>query len=190
MRPSPRWLNALERLSYRPKSISFIGLGRMGHEMAYNLFSKQYTRDTESQFVVCDAIPDSAQTFCSNFLGNFPGVKISIASTPEEYVFRMLFIFCQFKNKQGNISLTDYNHYVALVTRSSKCLQSRYPSNTSKTYGRTSTKDAVHRLDNSGHHGRKERSCRCRQRWRPHGGCSGFWWYVPGIAPFDSTRSL
>jgi hypothetical protein len=178
MRPSPRWLNVLERLSYRPKSISFIGLGRMGHEMAYNLFSKQYTRETESHFVVCDAIPDSARAFCENFLSNFPGVKIAIASTPEEYVFCMLFFVYRSKNKQGNIGLPDYNHYVALVTGSSKCLWNRHPSNTSKTYRGSSAEDAVHRLDNSRHHSREECGCRGRRRWRPDGGCSRVWWYV------------
>ena len=86
MRPSPRWLNALERLSYRHKSISFIGLGRMGHEMAYNLFSKQYTPENKTHFVVCDAIPDTARAFCEKILSNFPGIKISIVFTPKEYV--------------------------------------------------------------------------------------------------------
>lgn len=159
MRPSPRWLNGLERLSYRSKSISFIGLGRMGHEMAYNLFSKQYTREPESHFVVCDAIPDSARAFCERFLSNFPGIKIAIASTPEEYVPHILSSVCQFKNKQGNIGLPDNNHYVALVTGSSKCLWNRRPSNTSKTYRGSNTKDAVYRLDNSRHHSREECGC-------------------------------
>jgi 3-hydroxyisobutyrate dehydrogenase len=95
MRPSHRWLKGLERLSRRPNSISFIGLGRMGHEMAYNLFSKQYARQTESHFVVCDAVPDSARAFCENFLSNFPNANIAIATTPEEYVSRMCFFVHQ-----------------------------------------------------------------------------------------------
>jgi len=86
MRPSPRCLKGLERLSQRCKSTSFIGLGRMGREMAYNLFSKQYACETESRFVVCDAIHDSARAFCEHFRDQFPGAKISIATTPEEYV--------------------------------------------------------------------------------------------------------
>jgi len=84
MRPSPRWMKALECLSHRPKSTSFIGLGRMGHEMAYNLFSKQYTQKNDSHFMVCDAIPDSARAFCEKFVGQFPGAKLAIATTPEE----------------------------------------------------------------------------------------------------------
>ncbi|GLB35142.1 putative 3-hydroxyisobutyrate dehydrogenase [Lyophyllum shimeji] len=84
MRPSARSLKALERICHRPKSTSFIGLGRMGHEMAFNLFSKQFAKNAEAHFVVCDAIPDSARAFSENFLGHFPGAKLAIASTPEE----------------------------------------------------------------------------------------------------------
>lgn len=84
MRPSARCLTSLHHLPSRPKSTSFIGLGRMGHEMAYNLFSKQYAKDTDAHFVVCDAIPDSARAFSANFLNHFPGAKIAIATTPEE----------------------------------------------------------------------------------------------------------
>ncbi|KAG6909835.1 hypothetical protein DXG01_015108 [Tephrocybe rancida] len=86
MRPSVRCLKALERIQLRHKSTSFIGLGRMGHEMALNLFSKQFTNDVEAHFVVCDAIPDSARAFAEKFLGQFPAAKIAIASTPEEAV--------------------------------------------------------------------------------------------------------
>lgn len=97
MRPSPRWLNGLERLSHRSNSISFIGLGRMGHEMAYNLFSKQYAREpTGSFFVVCDAIPDSARAFREKFQSHYPGAEIAIATTPEEYVSCMCFFVSQF----------------------------------------------------------------------------------------------
>lgn len=77
-------MGALERLRQRPQSTSVIGLGRMGHEMAYNLFSKQYARAPESRFVVCDAVPESSVHFCENFVKQFPGAKIAIASTPEE----------------------------------------------------------------------------------------------------------
>ncbi|KAG5645884.1 hypothetical protein DXG03_005031 [Asterophora parasitica] len=86
MRPSVRSLKELERIYLRHKSTSFIGLGRMGHEMAFNLFSKQFARDAESHFVVCDAIPDSARAFSDNFLGQFPSAKIAIATTPEEAI--------------------------------------------------------------------------------------------------------
>ncbi|KAG6833470.1 hypothetical protein H0H87_006042 [Tephrocybe sp. NHM501043] len=86
MRPSARCLKALERIQLRSRSTSFIGLGRMGHEMALNLFSKQFANDAEAHFVVCDAIPDSARAFAEKFLGQFPGAKVAIASTPEEAI--------------------------------------------------------------------------------------------------------
>ncbi|KIK63703.1 hypothetical protein GYMLUDRAFT_448303 [Collybiopsis luxurians FD-317 M1] len=84
MRVSLRCFNSVSRSGLRTKSTSFIGLGRMGHEMAYNLFSKQFAQAPESQFVVCDAIPESAQSFCTNFVNQYPGAKIQIADTPEE----------------------------------------------------------------------------------------------------------
>ena len=56
----------------------------MGHEMAYNLFSKQYAKNNDASFVVCDAIPDSARSFTENFLNHFPNAKLAIAATPEE----------------------------------------------------------------------------------------------------------
>lgn len=84
MRLSARCFKPLERIHLRPKSTSFIGLGRMGHEMAFNLFSKQHAQDPAAHFVVCDAIPDSARAFFENFLGQFPGAKLAIAATPEE----------------------------------------------------------------------------------------------------------
>ncbi|KAG6832718.1 hypothetical protein H0H92_012290 [Tricholoma furcatifolium] len=84
MRPTLRSFKALERIYLRPRSTSFIGLGRMGHEMAWNLFSKQLANDANSHFVVCDAIPDSARAFAEKFLTQFPTAKLAIASTPEE----------------------------------------------------------------------------------------------------------
>lgn len=84
MKPSARCLKALERIDLRHKSTSFIGLGRMGREMALNLFSKQFAKDVNHQFVVCDTNPDSSRAFREKFLGQFPTAKISIASTPEE----------------------------------------------------------------------------------------------------------
>ncbi|KAF9072971.1 NAD binding domain of 6-phosphogluconate dehydrogenase-domain-containing protein [Rhodocollybia butyracea] len=80
MKASLRLLNAVAfgRSSQRSKSTSFIGLGRMGQEMAYNLFSKQFAQSKDSQFVVCDAV---LRAF---FIKQFPGAKIDIAGTPEE----------------------------------------------------------------------------------------------------------
>jgi hypothetical protein len=70
--------------SNRPISIGFIGLGRMGFEMAYNLFSKTYNHSSDSQFFICDAVPECAQTFSDAFLKEFPRASLRIARTPEE----------------------------------------------------------------------------------------------------------
>ncbi|KAF8078140.1 3-hydroxyisobutyrate dehydrogenase [Lyophyllum atratum] len=86
MRSSARCMQELQRLLIRPKSTSFIGLGRMGHEMAFNLFSKQFAQDAQAHFVVCDAIPDSAHAFSENFLGHFPGASMTVVTTPEEAI--------------------------------------------------------------------------------------------------------
>jgi 3-hydroxyisobutyrate dehydrogenase len=56
----------------------------MGSEMAYNLFSKQYAKSQDAQFVVCDAVPDSARAFRDNFLSNFPGATLEVADTPAQ----------------------------------------------------------------------------------------------------------
>lgn len=71
-------------LATRSKSTSFIGLGRMGSEMAFNLFSKQYANANDARFVVCDVVPENALHFTKNFSSHFPGAQIAIASTPEE----------------------------------------------------------------------------------------------------------
>lgn len=84
MKPTLRVLQALDRRATRAKSTAFIGLGRMGAEMAYNLFSKKFAESADEYFIVCDAVPDSAVSFRQNFLSQFPGAKINIVDTPEE----------------------------------------------------------------------------------------------------------
>lgn len=81
MRPTFR---VLDGRVMRSKSTAFIGLGRMGSEMAYNLFSKKLAQSSDSHFVVCDAVPESAMTFRQNFLSQCPGASIDIVQTPEE----------------------------------------------------------------------------------------------------------
>ncbi|KAL1722625.1 6-phosphogluconate dehydrogenase [Schizophyllum commune] len=86
MRPTVRCLQLnLERLaSQRHKSTSFIGLGRMGYEMAFNLFSKQHALASDSHFVVCDAVPSSAARFRDAFMEQFPGAQLEVARDPGE----------------------------------------------------------------------------------------------------------
>ncbi|KIY43673.1 3-hydroxyisobutyrate dehydrogenase [Fistulina hepatica ATCC 64428] len=74
--------NDLDVLQARSSSISFIGLGRMGAEMAFNLFAKRHVSDPQTRFVVCDAIPENAFHFCRKFISEHPQAKISIAETP------------------------------------------------------------------------------------------------------------
>ncbi|KAF8630368.1 hypothetical protein AX15_002932 [Amanita polypyramis BW_CC] len=84
MKPSVRCLQVLRGSVPRTDSTSFIGLGRMGYGMAYNLFSKQYAQKQEARFVVCDAVPETAQRFRQSFVSQFPNAKIEVAGTPEE----------------------------------------------------------------------------------------------------------
>jgi 3-hydroxyisobutyrate dehydrogenase len=78
MRPTLRVFN------YRANSTAFIGLGRMGSEMAYNLFSKKFEQSADSRFVVCDAVSESAVSFRQKLLSQFPSANIDVVQTPEE----------------------------------------------------------------------------------------------------------
>ena len=86
MRFSVVHLQAIQRQvsASRSKSISFLGLGRMGSEMAFNLFSKQLSLSTDTSFAVCDAVPEAALSFANNFHKHFPGTLIRIVDTPEQ----------------------------------------------------------------------------------------------------------
>ncbi|KAI0029731.1 NAD binding domain of 6-phosphogluconate dehydrogenase-domain-containing protein [Vararia minispora EC-137] len=86
-----RALQQLERQWTRPvfprnKSISFIGLGRMGAEMAFNLFRKTRTIAPDTQLVVCDSRLETASSFADSFTKHVPGSTIGIAFRPEEAV--------------------------------------------------------------------------------------------------------
>lgn len=77
-------LRCYQSLARRSKTTAFVGLGRMGAEMANNLFSKQFAASQETQFVVCDAVPEAAQAFRSQFEQQYPGASITIAESPQE----------------------------------------------------------------------------------------------------------
>jgi 3-hydroxyisobutyrate dehydrogenase len=64
----------------RAKSISFVGLGRMGSEMAYNLFSKRITESSDSRFVVFDKVPEAAARFTDEFRKQFQAANIAVAT--------------------------------------------------------------------------------------------------------------
>jgi len=77
--------HALNQMSCsRAKSISFIGLGRMGSEMALNLFSKRMADANDFRFVVCDAVPEAAARFADVFRKQFRGANIKVVNSPEE----------------------------------------------------------------------------------------------------------
>ncbi|CCM03860.1 uncharacterized protein FIBRA_06010 [Fibroporia radiculosa] len=86
MRATPRLLRAVASLPpSRASSISFIGLGRMGSEMAYNLFSRTLAESGGSaRFVVCDARQVVSESFVANFEKQFPGSRVDVVSCPEE----------------------------------------------------------------------------------------------------------
>jgi 3-hydroxyisobutyrate dehydrogenase len=71
-------------LSQRAKSISFVGLGHMGSEMAYNLFSKRITESSDHRFVVFDKVPEAAARFTDDFRKQFQAANITVANDLEE----------------------------------------------------------------------------------------------------------
>ncbi|KZT74200.1 3-hydroxyisobutyrate dehydrogenase [Daedalea quercina L-15889] len=92
MRPTARRLvqvlSSLTPPTTRPHSVSFIGLGRMGSPMAYNLFSKAVAETKGgTRFVVCDARTAVSEAFASNFAKEFPGTQIDLVNSPEEALF-------------------------------------------------------------------------------------------------------
>jgi 3-hydroxyisobutyrate dehydrogenase len=95
MRPS---FVRLSPASARASTVGFIGLGRMGYEMALNLFSKtminhdlqrQASEPTSSPdilpgFTVCDANEDAAKNIMRVMQERFPRVNITVRKTPAE----------------------------------------------------------------------------------------------------------
>ncbi|EMD38564.1 hypothetical protein CERSUDRAFT_113742 [Gelatoporia subvermispora B] len=86
MKPTIRLLQAFSSSAvYRPHTLGFVGLGRMGSEMAYNLFSRTLVESGGSaRFVVCDARQEVAEHFVRNIGGQFPGAKVDVLGTPAE----------------------------------------------------------------------------------------------------------
>jgi 3-hydroxyisobutyrate dehydrogenase len=90
MRISRICLQAFQRhassssLAARASSISFLGLGRMGAQMANNLFSKHHALASDTSFVVCDAVPETAHSFSEEFRKHHPTARITVVDTPEQ----------------------------------------------------------------------------------------------------------
>ncbi|KAG8865309.1 hypothetical protein FRB96_000199 [Tulasnella sp. 330] len=89
---SPRFLSSTSVTtgppSDRAHAVAFVGLGAMGRHMATNLFSKTFTVDSSSSFVVCDALPEAADAFARSFQEQYPTAKINVVRTPGEAVSR------------------------------------------------------------------------------------------------------
>ena len=82
MRSTARLLTHVSRS--RENSISFVGLGRMGAEMAYNIFSKRIADENNSRFVIFDAVPEVAAQFIVKFRKQFHSANITAVDNPEE----------------------------------------------------------------------------------------------------------
>lgn len=88
MRPTMR-LHALARRAAsgtiptnRSNNVAFIGLGRMGYEMATNLWRKKFADHSSGELIVCDA----RQEVAMRFVEETSGKCASFVKTPREYV--------------------------------------------------------------------------------------------------------
>lgn len=87
MRATVRLLNAATHAhdAVRARTTGFIGLGRMGYEMAYNLFSQTLVETNGSaHFVICDAREETTTAFANHFHNHFPGAKVEVLTSPAE----------------------------------------------------------------------------------------------------------
>ena len=94
---------SLERqMAVREKTIGFIGLGRMGSQMAANLFSKRFAKITSTAappadpetFLICDAVPAASRTFASDFHAQYPEAALDVCESPAEYVVQFSLACC------------------------------------------------------------------------------------------------
>lgn len=65
----------------RSNNVAFIGLGRMGYEMASNLWKKKFADNGDGELIVCDARQEVAMRFVEETSGSASFVK-----TPRECV--------------------------------------------------------------------------------------------------------
>lgn len=145
MRPTLRWLQQLGRSAPRANSTSFIGLGRMGSEMAYNLFSKQYTQSQQSSFVVCDALPESANAFRDNFLAHFPGANLEVVDTPVQSVLLPFSLHTPFHSQRA-IRATLASNTIITMLPSSPHVKQVYSESIIPTLKQLPPRDATQTL--------------------------------------------
>jgi hypothetical protein len=68
----------------RSDNVAFIGLGRMGYEMATNLWKKKFAGNRSGELIVCD----SRQEVAMRFVEEANGRSASFVKTPRECVGR------------------------------------------------------------------------------------------------------
>lgn len=66
----------------RSNNVAFIGLGRMGYEMATNLWKKKFVDSSSGELIVCDA----RQEVAMRFVEEASGKSASFVKTPRECV--------------------------------------------------------------------------------------------------------
>ena len=66
----------------RSNNVAFIGLGRMGYEMATNLWRKKFVDNNSGELIVCDARQEVAMRFVEEASGR----SASFVKTPRECV--------------------------------------------------------------------------------------------------------
>ena len=66
----------------RSNNVAFIGLGRMGYEMATNLWKKKFAQNSSGELIVCD----TRQEVAMRFVEETSGKSASFVKTPRECV--------------------------------------------------------------------------------------------------------
>ena len=66
----------------RSNNVAFIGLGRMGYEMATNLWRKKFANNSKGELIVCDV----RQEVAMRFVEEASGKSASFVKTPRECV--------------------------------------------------------------------------------------------------------
>ena len=74
----------------RSNNVAFIGLGRMGYEMATNLWKKKFAGKSTGELIVCD----SRQEVAMRFVEEANGRRASFVKTPRECVPHRCMPFC------------------------------------------------------------------------------------------------
>ena len=147
----------LSSVSARASTIGFIGLGRMGYEMALNIFSKTMINHSSQHqasestlgsssnalpgFAVCDVNEDAAKDIVRVMRERFPGVNIAIQRTPAECV-HLVYFFLQVSklSDQHNCFSVDGYHHAPFVSPCSGKLDDKgCSSSQGLLYGRTFT---------------------------------------------------